>query len=62
MNSKMTIRLIGLVGGGLIGWNVGAYLERVTEGLDLTLRLGLLLVGGTALALAPDLAGLTITG
>jgi uncharacterized protein YacL len=45
MNSKMAIRLIGLVGGGLIGWNVSAYLQQVTEGLDLTLRLGLTLIG-----------------
>ncbi|HUS16548.1 MAG TPA: PIN domain-containing protein [Chloroflexia bacterium] len=45
MNTVMYIRLIGLVGGGLIGWNIALYLSRVADnGLALALQLALVLL------------------
>ena len=52
MNSNMLVRLAGLIGGGLVGWSIAAYLRRVASGLDTTLQL--------AVALAVALVGLVV--
>ena len=52
MNSNMLVRLAGLIGGGLVGWSIAAYLRGVAGGLDTTLQL--------AVALAVALMGLVV--
>ena len=44
MNSNMVIRLICLIGGGLVGWNLTALLERGGVPLEIPAQLGLTLL------------------